>query len=269
MKPKDKKPQHNFSRPSHDSLPPKEDYEEARRLFKIDGPIENPNEIFPHKFSASERDSILGLVPSNTTDDAKNEFLLHLGFAIGSYQYWRQSPPKRADFKRLYRELKKIRNYSSKMSAAITKLPIQFRERLDVGVGLSLLSKRNFADELDQPTRVWSADWSNSFTSELAILISVADDVEQHLKDKNTGGSPQDDQMTLLARKTLVAYASCFKELPPVTESHPFTKILKIVTRITGRHGAEFFSVMHYVDKVISEVRPNSKQEVDQSQHKA
>ncbi len=75
--------------------------------------------------------------------------------------------------------------------------------------------------------------------------------------------------MTQLARETLIAYTTCFDEIPPVTESHPFTIILNIVTRIVGRHGAGVFSVMHYVDKVISEVRPKSEQEVGQSKHSA
>ena len=100
-------------------------------------------------------------------------------------------------------------------------------------------------------------------------MHSVANEVERHFKEKNRGGVPTDGQMTQLARETLIAYATCFDEIPPVTESHPFTKTLDIVTRIVERHGAGVFSVMHYVEKVISEVRPESEQEVDESKHKA
>lgn len=258
MNQKDKRSDHKFPAPWRHHEPTKEDIAEAQRIIKMDGQLENDARIFPHEFSKQERDSIVRLVPSNATTIAIEEFLLHLGFAIGSYKHWDENPPVRANFKDFYRELGKIRNYSEKLSGAIKKLPLQFRERLDVGVGLGMLREPRFAKLPGKP-RYWSADWSNSFSFELAVLQSVADDVEKHFKKKHKGGQTTDGKMSQLARETLIAYATCFDEIPPVTKSHAFVEILDIVTQIAGRHGAGVFSVMHYVDKVISEVRPESE----------
>jgi len=260
--------EHKFPAPGRHHEPTQEDFDEALRIIELDGQLENSCRIFPHEFSKQERDAIVKFVPSNATESTTEEFLLHLGFAIGSYKHWEKNPLARANFKKFYRELDKIRNYSDKLSNAITKLPPQFRERLDVGVCMGMLRDPHFAKLPGKP-RYWSADWSNSFAYELANLHSIANEVERHFKEKNRGGVQTDGLMTQLAYKTLIAYATCFDEIPPVTESHPFTKILNIVTRIVGRHGAEFFSVMHYVEKVILEVRPESEQEVDESKHKA
>lgn len=268
MNQKDSRSDHKFPAPCRHHEPTKEDFDEALRIFELDGQLENDAEILPHEFSEQQRDSILGVLPSSTADRAIDEFLVHLGFAVGSYKHWEKNPPERANFKDFYRELGKIRNYSDKLSNAIAKLPRQFRERLDVGVCVGMLRDPHFAKLPGKP-RYWSADWSNSFAYELANLHSVANEVERHFKEKNRGGSTTDGLMTQLAYKTLIAYATCFDEIPPVTKSHPFTEILDIVTRVVGRHGAGVFSVMHYVDKVISEVRPKSEQEVDQSKHKA
>jgi len=267
MNSKDKQSKHKFPAPWRHHEPTKADFDEAIRIFEMDGQLENDARIFPHQFSKQDRDSIVNLVPSDAKENAIEEFLVHLGFAIGSYKHWEKNPPERANFKEFYRDLGKIRKYSDKLSNAITKLPTQFRERLDVGVCMGMLRDPHFA-KLPGKSRYWTADWSNSFAFELTTLQAVADDVERHFKEKNKGGSTTDGQMTQLARETLIAYATCFDEIPPVTESHPFTEILDIVTRIVGRHGAGVFSVMHYVDKVISEVRPESEQEVDQPKHK-
>jgi hypothetical protein len=265
MSQKDKRSDHKFPAPGRHDEPTQEDFDEALRIYELDGQLENSCRIFPHEFSKQQRDAIVKLVPSNATESTTEEFLLYLGFAIGSYKHWEKNPLAHANFKKFYRELDKIRNYSDKLSNAITKLPPQFRERLDVGVCMGMLRDPHFAKLPGKP-RYWSADWSNSFAFELTTLQSVADDVEKHFKKKNKGGGTTDAQMTLLAREVLTAYASCFNEIPPVTEAHPFTGILDIVTHIVGRYGAGVFSVMHYVGKVISEVRPESPREDSQSQ---
>ncbi len=268
MNQKDKRSDHKFPAPWRHHEPTQDDFDEALRIFDVDEELENSCRIFPHEFSKQERDSIVNLVPSDAKENTIEELLVHLGFAIGSYKHWEKNPPERANFKDFYRELGKIRTYSEKLSNAIAKLPRQFRERVDVGVCVGMLRDPHFAKLPGKP-RYWSADWSNSFAYELANLHSVANEVERHFKEKNRGGSATDGLMTQLAYKTLIAYATCFDEIPPVTKSHPFTKILEIVTRVVGRHGAGVFSVMHYVDKVILEVRPKSEQEIDQSKHKA
>ncbi len=265
MNSEDKQSKHKFPAPWRHHEPTKEDFDEAMRIFEMDGQLENDARIFPHQFSEKDRDSIVKLVPSGATAAVIEEFLLHLRFAIGAYKHWDKNPPKTANFKRFYRELDKIRRYSEKLSGAIKKLPTHFRERLDVGVCIGMLRDPRFGKLPGKP-RYWSADWSNSFAFELTTLQSVADDVEKHFKKKNKGGGTTDGQMTLLAREVLSAYSSCFDEIPPVTEAHPFTGILDIVTHIVGRYGAGVFSVMHYVGKVISEVRPESPREDSQSQ---
>jgi hypothetical protein len=268
MSDKPNRSDHKFPAPWRHHEPTQEDFDEALRIFQMDLQLENPNRIFPYKFAIEGRARIAECLPNDAPDGLIDDFLLHLGFAIGSYKHWEKNPLAHANFKKFYRELDKIRNYSDKLSNAITKLPTQFRERLDVGVCMGMLRDPHFAKLPGKP-RYWSADWSNSFAYELATLHSVANEVERHFKGKNRGGSTTDGLMTQLARETLIAYTTCFDEIPPVTESHPFTKILDIVTCIVGRHGAGIFSVMHYVDKVILEVRPKSEQEIDQSKHKA
>ena len=260
--------EHKFPAPWRHQEPTQADFDEARRISEMDGQLEGDDRIHPYIFSEQERNSIVKLLPDDAIEVAVEEFLLQLGFAIGSYKHWEKYPPERANFRNFYRELTKIRNYSDKLANAISNLPTQFRERLDVGVCMGMLRDPLFGQFPGKP-RYWTADWSSSFAFELATLQSVTDEVEKHFKKKNKGGGDTDVEMTLLARATLVAYVSCFDEIPPVTESHPFTEILDIVTRIVGRYGAGVYSVMPYVDKVISEVRPKSEQQVDQSKHNA
>lgn len=250
--------EHKFPAPWRHQEPTQEDFDEARRIFEMDGQLENNFRIFPYDFSEQERNSIVKLLPDDVTEVATEEFLLHLGFAIGSYKHWDKYPPERANFTKFYRELDKIRNYSDKLANAISSLPTQFRERLDVGVCMGMLRNPLFGQFPGKP-RYWTADWSGSFAYELATLRSVADEVEKRFKKKNKGGGDTDGQMTLLARAILTAYVTCFDEIPPITKSHPFARILNVVNSILGRHGADVFSVFHYVNKVISEVKSDSK----------
>lgn len=249
-----KKSEHKFPAPWRHHEPAQADFDEARRISEMDGQLEGDDRIHPYIFSEQERDSIVKLLPDDAIAVAIEEFLLQLGLAIGSYKHWEKYPPERANFKKSYRELKKIRNYSDKLSQAISNLPTQFRERLDIGVCMGMLRDPLFGQFPGKP-RYWTADWSSSFAFELATLQSVTDEVEKHFKKKNKGGGDTDVEMTLLARATLVAYVSCFDEIPPKTKSHPFAKILDVVTGISERHGSGVFSVFHYVDKVISEVK--------------
>ena len=260
MNGKDNRSDHKFPAPWRHHEPTQEDFAEARRIFEMDGQLENDAQVFRHEFSEKDRDSIVKLLPGDATAAVIGDFLRRLGFAIGSYQHWEKNPPARSSFKKFYRELNKIRSYSKKLSGAISNLPPQFRDRMDVGVCLGMLRDPRFT-KLAGQSRYWTPDWSASFAFELSTLQLVADDVEKHFKKKNKGGMPTDGLMTQLSRETLVAYATSFDEIPPVTKSHPFTEILDIITRIVGRHGAGVFSVMHYVDKVISEARPESPRE--------
>ena len=248
---------HKFPAPWRHHEPTQDDFDEALRIFQMDGQLENPDRIYPYEFSIEDRDRIVQCLPNDTPAETIDEFLLHLGFAIGSYKHWEANPPQETNFKKFYRELDKIRNYSEKLSRALTSLPPYFRERIDVGVCMGMLSDKRFA-KLPGSPRYWAADWSNSFAAELLALATTSNEVEDHFKQKNKGGGATDSQMTLLARATLAAYADCFNEIPPVTDSHPFARILAEITQIVDRHGAGVFSVMHYVTKVIREVQPDS-----------
>lgn len=248
---------HKFPAPWRHHEPTEADEAEARRIIAMDGQLENPAKIYPYEFSEKERDSILDVLPDNAAEESKQAFLNHMAWAIGGYQFWMENPAERANYAKFYRELEKIRNYSDKLSASLSSLPIQFRERLDLGILMNLLRDPQFGQFPGKP-RYWTADWSESFSRQLAAMHASADDVENHFKDKNKGGRSVDGRMTMLARETLAAYSTCFDEIPTKSKSHPFSKVLEVLAEIVGRYGAGVKSVFHYAGKVISEIETES-----------
>ncbi len=237
-------------------------FEQVKHLIESDEPVEHPWEVHPHEFTQSERADLLAEFPELIDDTNADEFLRRIALAIGIYHRLCESEERKISNSEARKKFRALRDSVVGAHDRFVSLPVQLHTEIDLALQFALQSKHveqgresaPYVRSFTAPYSDTTNSWVTSFVAQLEELAGALDLIEEQRKSKS-GGKPVDRAMSYMSLKTAIAYKECFGHDPAPTEGKSFERILAVATEIVGRHGASFYSVMHYVRKAVKDLK--------------